>query len=910
MFRLVGGDIVVRPIVAVSLLLMSAHFAFAGIQDTVPSLVEELVRKLRDPDFRVREKAGEALWRLGAAAEPALRQAAKAADAETAERAKEILSRFDAGNYPDTPPEVSALLRDMRSPNFPKQIAAFRSLVRIGPKAMPGLRAALRSDMGKDVRPHFFQEVLRVLREEVPLRLAAGDDDGALDLLTLHSYGPVHEGLLDYVVELERRGRLDAAARELESRGAPAEATQAARRTLIFIRRAQGKHDAAVKDAEAIERNDAGFQPVVDGLLEDRRDWKSLATRATPNANSFEGLKAFRLRNAGRTAEADAILDAQVESETRDIQRNGSVDSATLALLMNDRTDDGLKRMATMRNSPQILADIQAAKMRFRDALSLLAVDDGKDEAVDAFTAPLAVIRRARILHQLGDRDRAGKLFDGIAAAPPGPDGFRIDVLTQLIRAEVRCGRYDQAAAHFGTVTQLGTDGRRMGQDGYELLFEGDSEAAQSLWWLYAEESRISGGAVMLKIRRLVRGTASAEEFREANAKFATLPPGMSPLARANAQATVQLAAGKSDEAMRTLTAAADQVPAPKPGVPAIPAATQASRAWVFGTDESFRFWMDLADLLHDRGDDRAALRYLGQGLLHHPGQPILLYLSARSQRRLGHTAEADRLLAVSHRVPLGNTRLRGRFLEELLNRGDAAEAKVEAEQVLRSAWLMETFIGNVWNQVGRTAVLNKDFAAARFAYAKAIHYLLRTPGIAYVEGTGYFSVPMNLKVYSVRELLAAGKVDEAVAQAKAVIAESPASTDMVIAVVPKLEALGRKADADALYEASSNGFRKLLEEYPSCSWAAAQAAWLAAGCRRELDAALTDASSAFEREPHIRLHREVLAEVLFRRGKRAEAAELMRGLIRDARRNIVFRRQLDRYLNGDVTSPLPDMDD
>ena len=873
------------------------------------------MRKLGDADYRVREQASAALWRLGASAEPVLRRAAIEADAETAARAKDILARFDAGDYPDTPPEVTEQLRILRSPALPKQVLAFRTLVRMGPKAWPGLRAGLRRDLGKELRRGFFREASAVLHEEVARRLVTGEDDHALELLALNSYGPIHEGLLDYVVELQRRGKLNEAESALQARAGgfeAAESTEAARRTLLFVYRAQGRQDLAIREAEKLEGDDPTLHPIVDSLIEDRRDWVRLAARPVPNANSREGLKAFRLRQAGRLAEAETLLDLQVESEARDVQRNGSVDAATLALLLNDRTDDGLNRMKTLGNAPQIYADILSAKMRFREALTLLAIGPNMKEASDEQTAPLAVVRRARILHVLGDRTAADKLFDSVASDRVDEGRFRVDVLTQLIRAQVRCGRYDQAAEQYGRILQQGIDRMTIGQDGYELLFDGDADAARTLWRLHQHlgETARAGGAVMLRIRRLLNGTATADEYRAAEAKFAQAPPDLSLTDQAGAVAALQLAAGKPEDAVRTLTAAADNLPAPRDGeLPGV-GPRSGNRTWVFGTDESFRFWMDLADLLTDRGDDRAALKQLDRGLLFHPGHPILLYLAARSHDRTGQAAEAERLRALAHRTPLGNVRLRGRFLEELLNRGDAVEAKLEAEQVLRSAWLMETFIGNVWNQVGRAAVLNKDFTSARFAYAKAIHYLLRTPGIAYVEGTGYFSVPMNLKLYEVRELLAADKTDAAVAKAKAVIAESPASTDMVIAVAAKLDACDRKPDADALFAASWAGFRKLLADHPQCSWAEAQAAWLAAGCRRELPAARAYAAAAVEREPHIRFHREALAEVCFRLGKRGEAAELMRTLIREDRRNAFYKRQLERYRNGDIDGPLPDADD
>ena len=82
-----------------------------------PSLAEiqKAIRQLGDSDYNIRQRASEWLWQAGKAAEPALEKAAETSDdLETIMRARQILSRFHCGIYPDTPPKTVELINQFR----------------------------------------------------------------------------------------------------------------------------------------------------------------------------------------------------------------------------------------------------------------------------------------------------------------------------------------------------------------------------------------------------------------------------------------------------------------------------------------------------------------------------------------------------------------------------------------------------------------------------------------------------------------------------------------------------------------------------------------------------------------------------------------------------------------------------
>ena len=105
-----------------------------------------------------------------------------------------------------------------------------------------------------------------------------------------------------------------------------------------------------------------------------------------------------------------------------------------------------------------------------------------------------------------------------------------------------------------------------------------------------------------------------------------------------------------------------------------------------------------------------------------------------------------------------------------------------------------------------------------------------------------------------------------------------PGDVDLAIKLVPDLDKLGKKKEADAMYEKARDVCEKLTKDYPE-SWLIAHnsAAWIMANCRRDLDAALKHAEKAVKMKPKSAGYIDTLAEVHFRRGERDQAIMLMK---------------------------------
>ena len=70
--------------------------------------------------------------------------------------------------------------------------------------------------------------------------------------------------------------------------------------------------------------------------------------------------------------------------------------------------------------------------------------------------------------------------------------------------------------------------------------------------------------------------------------------------------------------------------------------------------------------------------------------------------------------------------------------------------------------------------------------------------------------------------------------------------------------------------------------------------------CRRNLDAALEHSKKAVELAPHVASYRDTMAEVLFQRGNKTEALELMKKCLKMPLANLgYYQRQIQRFERG-----------
>ncbi|HTM22808.1 MAG TPA: hypothetical protein VL172_19935, partial [Kofleriaceae bacterium] len=486
-----------RPLLALSAVL----FGFAALTAADPPApsadeIATLVRQLGDKRFAAREKAQQRLWEAGAAAEPALRRALTAGDAEVARRARALLDKFDWGIYPGTPAAVRAAIDHYRDGDDDAKRQAVAELVRLGKPGYAALaKFAARAD-SPEARRQLGEAMTEAAQRAVPLLLIERDYATAETLLEASLIGGTEDAVANYTALVLLRGKLNDALAHWEAESKTGKSDRAAE-VLMALNRAKGDYAAARKYA-------AGHEELIDELLWEQGDWKELARRlAKPDKEKGQAennpargiipgpgeersqavllsLRADYLRLAGDAKGFDDAL-----AKLRKIADAHEDWTIAKGLLLNERPADALELLGRRAERRADLFDLLTAQLRYREALALADKPDGDDRS----RAALA-LRQARALYLLGDKDRAGQLFAKLAGALKAPDDG--EAAEKLVEAEYRLGLKDAAREHaaryLGVLARLAVNEaidptRRV----LEAAFPKRGEAA-GVWWRFLRQ--------------------------------------------------------------------------------------------------------------------------------------------------------------------------------------------------------------------------------------------------------------------------------------------------------------------------------------------------------------------------------------------------------------------------------------
>ncbi len=905
--------------------------------------INDLIHDLGSPVFPVREKAQDELWNRGDAAVPPLEQALHCDNPEIVRRAGELLNRLSWGVRADTPPEVVNNLRRFKAGDIAAEksarvrTSAIEALLKQGPRGVAVVRAILANNLPRDLHELVVSHITTTVRREVPRRLFEGKVDEAADLISLHLSGTNPEGAADYAAFQILNGKT---AEAITAAAAPGKSHRDSNtRELILAHLYRAAGDWSRARAAAAEVTSTPDSPnLVHLLREDEGDWQTLAdTMQFLDANHPDAVRLTLLRLAGRP-DAFNSEAARVKREVAADALAPDVLDSVVALFSNHRVEDGTRLLLDHRVNLGLLAETLIARLRYKEALALpIAGESASPTERLAFD-----LRRARLLVLAGKRDEAVQLFNAVAAecrgelksSPPrekNADGL-IRFVRSMIRSQVKIGLKELAFEHAALFlsSPFAKLDDSTGESLFETLFGPDAIAAEALFWSLRDKKTPSAEAAktMTRVRELLNGRTDQSVAQEAIAaiqdRFVAEPKAGGPvldyfpspevgpqkvlLPRKVrgflAIAAVNRAAGRDAEAIAAYQSAAESMG------DAVEWMVDGPRTWVFGTSDASRPWVEWGDFLLDRGRSREAAARFEDGWRKFPGDPFLLFLSGHALEKAGDAAEGHRRMELAHWIGLGQERIRGRFLDELVRRGLGKAAQRETELILRACWSRNHYFGNVMNQASRAAALNHDFATAERCVQRSLLVILKTPGVYFVETSAYFNVPQDMLVYRARARLSEGKIDEAVSLAREALAGTPGHIDLVSGMVAELDRLGKTTAADELFAMAWSAYQKVLVDFPDSAFARNALASLAANCRRQLDEGEAYAQAAVAANPGCSQFRETLAEVSFRRGERDQAVAAMGKLLEEEPRNRLYKRQLTRYRSAALDSPKPERED
>jgi tetratricopeptide (TPR) repeat protein len=853
-------------------LLAAAPLPAAGPAKPTAKQIATWVEQLGDNDFATRQKASRLLWEAGEPAEAPLKQAARSDDLEVRRRANEILEKFRWGLYPDTPRDVVTLIERYQAGNADVKSAAVRELFDKGGAGCAAVAKILTAEPFPELR----RNLLLVIAQDAPRAFAslmAENDFGTLERLLEASLAvPLNESAAqNYAAYWLLRGRLDARIGPLRAK-AERDNDPAAQAVLVYLYRAKGDLAAARTAAEK-----AGRQDLLEQVLIDQGDWAALAKLADDRRQPAEDLRglAFRLayhRLAGDAAGVDkaaADLRAQLGSRSED----AVLWLAAKALLLNGRPRDALPLLERSQR-PATTYEILTARTRIPEALALA----GRAVTGDANGRAALDIVHARTLYLLGERDKAREAFARVADdISRGKGGKALDL---LIRTEARIGLKEDALDYVARLlARPGGESREETLLG--PLFPRHRERAVAWWQFLRQRSPAQDPVAALKqVRDLAEGRTRGKELEALAGEAARAAQ------RQAGREHWLLGVGDTCQAAGLDAAARDCL----------------EKAAEGGTPAAL---VHLGDFLADRKLWAQAANRYGQAWQKDRRNPLPLYLQGWALARGGDDREGARLTDLAHWIPLGEEAVRHRFAADLKQRGQDEAARREWQLLFAISQPLSFFAGEGLRDASLDAIAHKDYLKAADFQERALFRVLE-PDTEFVEKSAYLAVPAYVHRLRALGQAAAGRGDEARKEAEAALDLLPGNVELTVQFVPALDRLGRKKEADALFDAQVAVLRPLCADYPRGAWLHNNLAWMSACCRRNLDEGLEHARKAVELDPETTGYLDTLAEVHFQRGEREQALEFMKKcLARDAG-NAYYRKQLKRFEAGDRNADLP----
>jgi len=241
------------------------------------------------------------------------------------------------------------------------------------------------------------------------------------------------------------------------------------------------------------------------------------------------------------------------------------------------------------------------------------------------------------------------------------------------------------------------------------------------------------------------------------------------------------------------------------------------------------------------------------------------LFLQGWSLVKAGKNTEGRRLMRLAKIVPLGDSSSRlslAQSMDKLGLHKDADRQRELATRVGAKQW-------NPFAQRDTNApylLERSNWAAAERIYVGEVRRHLTTSGLQGVD-KDIFGIATLPGLIEVREMLANGRVDEAMKIIRESLRVCPANTRIPALFVYPLEKLGRKKEADEIFGIVFRALSERCRRRPDGT-THNSLAWVCAVCARELDVALEHAKEATGIEKGDSSCLDTLAEVHLQRGE------------------------------------------
>jgi tetratricopeptide (TPR) repeat protein len=873
-------------------------------KSTTNSTTATAIDRLGHQDFQIRERATRDLWSAGDAAKPALQKALDnpSVSPEVRRRIRTILSNLEFGITPDMSDEIVKLMSTYRTGDV---VAKRQTALTLAQRGASGARVLLKlSDDEQDPAVHnvISTILLQSSRELAVALIGDGDTTSAGKLLARMAESGDERVAMNYAAFLLTHGGLDEAIAAMQGRLAnlqpaknedPEHAEQGATNialALTFLHRAKGDLAAARIAAEQSD-NDA----LLSNILIEMGDWPELARRAGESAGadgenaSVEELSfaATFHRLAGDAAGVDRFASLVLKAADRQPQESWH---AAEGLMLNGRVDAGIDVLSRHGHLVDAL-EFHSQRFAFDQIPRVL------ERARAGQVADLGVIEAkvARVTWFTGDASAAGTAIE--AAAKECEKRRDLPGLIAAAGVATEMGLDDRA--HWCTIAAMNVAQRipraAMANDAgfparelFQKIRFRDPESTAAWWQILRRRALRDPAARTLEILRAIDGrTMPRDELLElcnfTAADALRRPPDWRD-SQFELVAKTLADAGNREAATEKYLELARFTEKTNPARAAIALSNVAA----FDTDANQ--WRVAAD------------RYFQAWTLDR-SNPVPLYLSGWSLAKAGDASIGEQRMERAHLIPLADQNRRYELQQALAERKLLDEAKRERETILRTSEFLSWRRSEALRQEAEAAQAAGDFARAVELWERAF-LDNNSAATKFVDSWANISMPVQIRRTNAAGLIRTGDCKAGIAEAQACMAIMPGDADGLIEIVTTLDATGHKIEADAFYKSGVALFGKLCQTYPASGPLHNLYAWVAAKCRRELDAALTHAKRAVELQPKNTASIDTLAETHFQRGEFAPAIAAMQKCAELEPDEPRHKEQLERFKKAAAARP------
>ncbi|MFO0808838.1 MAG: hypothetical protein U0746_09465 [Gemmataceae bacterium] len=851
-------------------------FALALAADPSPPDIPRAVRDLGSDNYFTREKATKLLWAIGPPAEAALRDALKSNDPEVVARARRVLDLVTAGLRPEDPRRLLELAAALRAEPETWNVAVGQ-LLDLGPRGLEIARSLAENLPGPDqAKANRRQQIDAQGHRLTPALIAAGRDDEAEQ--TLERAARAAPEVDDVPARalaafLYTRGKLDDRWPRWREQFEKDGNDRVAAKVVWALARLKGENVVARAAAKALPVDALEAVQFDEGAWAELSEVKPANLQNSTYAAAEVGLRIHYHLLAGDVAKSDDAL-AELRKLPVGTLRFPAPPLVFQAFMYTRHPDEALAALgkAPSRESVAVHFEILAQLRRDAEAFALI------EPMPPAHTPARWALdgARLRVFQTRGETDKFDEVLKVARLDRAGP--AELTALTDFVEQLAGMGREEETLPF---VAALIAGGAKVSE-----VFEKavpKTPLAYEAWWtlLRRERAEESPSATATRLPALcdARLREPANKARLATAEAAArAQPGDEGERLLRGLGEACQAAGLDDDAIRLYTEAARRAP-------------------------SAGGWVKLGDLHAERDRWAEAADAFEHAAQADVKVPLPLWLAGWARAKAGR-ADGPEWMSRAHAILLADEDARIKFADEVIKRshlgpepGEAA--RYERRLVLRLGKLSSTPARTAQSQLSADALAFPDRLEAASATDRFLARMLRS--ISYFKSpTAYLGVLVRRDLQRAAGQLAKGEFDAAIKAAESALELLPANPTPACLVVPGLTKAGRTADADKLYAATATAIDKLIADHPRGSTFKANRAWLAARCRRDLDAAVSLAQKATELAPKDAGAWETLAEVRLQRGESADAATAAKKCVELSPRSAYYAKYLVRATAGD----------